>query len=250
MTTRVMVLGAQGKMGQEACRAIENDPRFSLAAKLGRDSDLGQYLESTPCDVVVELTNARSVMKNTIKTIEHQKPIVVGASGLSETDIERLTSLAKEKKVGVIIAPNFSIGAILMMHFAEQTSSFMEHAEIIEAHHPGKIDAPSGTALKTAAMLAPHFDAAPGTEANTNQSRGLTDQTIPIHSLRMAGVIADQAVIFGNPGEQLRIEHKTLDRKAFMPGLLLACEHARKIHHLVYGLESLVIPSIDRNLEN
>ncbi len=240
-TTQVIVLGAKGKMGQEACKAIQQHPNFSLAAALGRDDDLAQVLSSTQCDVVVELTNASSVMHNTLTILEHNKAVVIGASGLSEDNISTLTNIAKEKQLGVIIAPNFSIGAILMMHFAQLAAPYMKHAEIIEAHHPAKIDAPSGTAIKTAALLAPHFTSPPGTSGNNNASRGLIHDTIPIHSLRMAGVIANQSIQLGSEGEQLCIQHTTLDRKAFMPGLLMACEQAPLKHELIYGMETLIL---------
>lgn len=237
---KVMVIGAPGKMGQEACLALRQHPSFEVSAKLGRGDDLKQHLTTTQCDVVVELSNAESVMRNARCVLDHNKPLVIGASGLSPSDIDELTATANAKQIGTIIAPNFSIGAILMMHFAKIAAPFMKHAEIIEAHHPNKIDAPSGTALKTAALLAPHISSPPDSSTQSNPSRGLMHDTIPIHSIRTSGVIANQTVAFGNPGEQLTIEHRTLDRSSFMPGLLLACEKVLTCNQLIYGLESLV----------
>ena len=240
MTIRVAVNGANGKMGHIACEAIEKHPFFELIARLGRHDNLEQMLSELKPDIVIELTQADCVYKNSLAIIKGNANPVIGASGLLPEQIELLQDLCREKKLGGIIVPNFSLAAVLMMRFAAMAAALFTEVEIIEAHHQQKLDAPSGTALKTAEMIA---------EARVGQknklplnlllegARGAIHEEVPIHSLRLPGVLARQQVIFGSPGETLTITHDSIDRSSFMPGLILACEGVKKIQTLVYGLE-------------
>jgi 4-hydroxy-tetrahydrodipicolinate reductase len=240
MTIRVIVNGANGKMGHVACDAIEKHPAFELVARLGRHDDLERTIFETKATIVIELTQADCVYKNSLAIIKGNAHPVIGASGLLTEQIQELQDLCTEKKLGGIIVPNFSLAAVLMMQFSAMAARLFTEVEIIEAHHQQKLDAPSGTAIKTADMIA---------AARTGQknklplnllidgARGAMHEGVPIHSLRLPGVLARQQVMFGSPGETLTITHDSIDRSSFMPGLILACEGVQKIDTLVYGLE-------------
>ncbi len=243
MQTRVIVNGAEGKMGILACKAIENHPDFQLVARLGRLDDLQHTIAMTKAQIVIELTRADCVFKNSLTIINSNAHPVIGASGLLPEQIQTLQQLCSEKKLGGIIAPNFSIGAVLMMQFAATAANFLPEVEIVETHHQQKLDAPSGTALKTAEMIntarkqkkneLPLKELVPG-------ARGASYQQVNIHSLRLPGVLACQQVIFGSLGETLTITHNSIDRASFMPGIILASERVQQINTLYYGLEHLL----------
>jgi len=243
MQSRVIVNGAQGKMGHLACDTLQRHPSFQLVATLGRGDDLQRAIKETNAQIVVELTRADCVYENSLTIINNNAHPVIGASGLLDQEIQILQTLCSEKKLGGIIAPNFSIAAVLMMRFAAEAARLLPNVEIIEAHHPQKLDAPSGTALKTAEMIAkaqqsqtaplPLKELVPG-------ARGAMHHGIPIHSLRLPGVLARQNVIFGNVGETLTITHDSIDRSSFMPGIILACEHVQQLDCLHYGLEHVL----------
>ncbi|MFI4919021.1 MAG: 4-hydroxy-tetrahydrodipicolinate reductase [Legionellales bacterium] len=243
MPTRVIVNGAHGKMGALACATLSAHNDFELVAALSKQDHLAQAISETKADVVVELTRADCVYDNSLIIINHGARPVIGASGLLESQINELTTLCKIKQLGGIIAPNFSIGAVLMMLFAAKASEYFSEVEIIEAHHQLKLDAPSGTALKTAEMIAaarkkskknlPIKELLPG-------ARGGCYHDINIHSLRLPGVLAQQKVIFGGVGETLSLTHDSIDRACFMPGVVLACQKAMQLNTLVYGLEHVL----------
>lgn len=243
MTIRVIVNGARGKMGLMACDTLQAHPDFDLVASLSRGDDLRASIAQTRATVVLDLTRADSAYENTRTIIESGAHPVIGTSGLLPEQIQQLSALCEQNRLGGIIAPNFSIGAVLMMRFAAQASRYLPNVEIIEAHHPQKFDAPSGTAMKTAELIAAARrempDGQQGHELLTG-ARGGTHYDIRIHSLRLPGVVAKQDVIFGNVGETLTLSHNSIDRASFMPGVVLCCQMVSRLHGLHYGLEQLL----------
>lgn len=243
MSIKVIVNGASGKMGTIACETFNKTPDFELVASLGRTDSLTTNMANHHPDIVVDLTSAKCVYNNTRTIIEAGIHPIIGTSGLLPTQVEELQLLCKKTNLGGIIVPNFSLGAILMMRFAADAAQYFSSAEIIEAHHPLKHDAPSGTAVKTAEVIAKHRRAE-SEQNNTHElipgARGAEHQHVQIHALRLPGFLAQQQVIFGGTGETLSIIHNSIDRSCFMPGLLFACRKVRELNELVYGLESLL----------
>lgn len=243
MVTRVIVNGAQGKMGALACETLNNHNEFELVGKLNKNDNLAQTIKDTEAHIVVDLTRADCVYDNSMTIINAGAHPVIGTSGLIPAQIQTLTELCSSKELGGIIVPNFSIGAVLMMTFAAKAAEYLSEVEIIEAHHQQKLDAPSGTALKTAEMIATARtksknklelkELIPG-------ARGGSHHEINIHSLRLPGVLARQEVLFGNLGETLSITHNSIDRHCFMPGVVLACQKVQHLTRLVYGLEHVL----------
>ena len=240
----VLVNGANGKMGQETVNAIQSQDDMQLVGQSDIDNDLAQMIAQTKPKVVVDFTNPASVKSNILTIIAGDARPVIGTTGLTDTDIEEIREIAKKRKVGIIICPNFAIGAILMMKFAADAAKYMPNVEIIEKHHEKKLDSPSGTAIKTAELI-----------ANANQkinqhkvkeqmslhgARGGKVKNIPIHSLRIPGYVANQSVVLGSQGQTLTISHETISRESFMPGVLLAIRESVTINHCVYGLENLI----------
>ncbi|RUR20745.1 4-hydroxy-tetrahydrodipicolinate reductase [Legionella sp. km535] len=243
MLTRVIVNGAKGKMGSLACETLAKHPAFELVAQLTKQDNLSQAIKNTNAQIVVDLTRADCVYDNAQTIIQHGASPVIGTSGLISSQIKELAAACESRQLGGIIVPNFSIGAVLMMTFAAKASEYLSEVEIIEMHHQQKLDAPSGTALKTAEMIA----AARKNKKNTLElkelipgARGGSHHDINIHSLRLPGVLARQEVLFGNLGETLSITHDSIDRRCFMPGVLLACQKVRGLNTLIYGLEHLL----------
>lgn len=241
--TRVIVNGAKGKMGLLACETIGSHPEFELVAQLSKEDNLGAAIRATEAHIVIDLTRADSAFTNCLTIINQGACPVIGTSGLVGTEIQELTSLCQEQHLGGIIVPNFSIAAVLMMTFAAKAAEYCSEVEIIESHHQQKLDAPSGTALKTAEMIA----AARKNPKNklalkelVAGARGGLHHEVNIHSLRLPGVLARQEVVFGHLGETLSITHNTIDRQCFMPGILLACQKVQGLNTLVYGLEHLL----------
>lgn len=238
MTIQVLVCGAHGRMGRVSCEAVEAASDMDLIATVGADDSLAEALASHKPDVVVEFTLPHCVFSNTRTIIEHGACPVVGTSGLTPSQIAELSNMCQERKQGGIIAPNLSLGAILMMQAAEKIAHYLKRVEIIEMHHDQKVDSPSGTALKTAAMIQKHIDkTAPFSE---QAARGETVNGISVHSVRLPGLFAHQAVLFGGEGETLTIRHDSMNRQSMMPGLLLAIRHAQTLDTLMYGLEDLL----------
>ena len=230
-------------MGTLACETIKHHPDFELVGALSREDDLSAAITKTKAQLVIDLTRADCVYANTLAIITHDAHPIIGTSGLMPEQIQQLKSMCDNKKLGGIIAPNFSISAVLMMKFAAYAAPYLSEVEIIEAHHPQKFDAPSGTAMKTAEMIA-------ATRKDSSTAylgheliagvRGGTHHGIKIHSLRLPGLMARQQVLFGNTGETLSIMHDSLDRASFMPGMILCCQKVDKLQTLYYGLEHLL----------
>jgi 4-hydroxy-tetrahydrodipicolinate reductase len=234
---KVGVVGARGRMGREVVRVVTEAPDLEVAAEV----DEGDKLDAlTTSDVVVDFTHPGVVMENLRWSIEHDLDVVVGTSGFAEERLDEVRGwLAGHPDVRVLIVPNFSVGAILMMRFAAQAARFFDSAEVIELHHAAKADAPSGTALRTASLIgaaraAAGLGAPPdATASSLPGARGATVDDVHVHSVRVAGLVAHQEVLFGGNGETLTIRHDSLDRTSFMPGVLLA---VRQLGSLPVGL--------------
>lgn len=243
MSISVGVLGAKGRMGAEVVKALSGNKDFSLVAQADLDDSLEIFV-SSKTSVVVDFTTPDCVMGNLEFLISHGINVVVGTTGFDDARIAQVIAiLAKNSKVGVLIAPNFALGAVLMMQFAKQAARYFESAEIIELHHPDKVDAPSGTAARTAELMTQarkdsRRTAMPdATTTSLDGARGATVGHVPIHSIRLRGLVAHQEVLFGGPGETLSIRHDSLDRAGFMPGVLLGVREVGKHPGLTFGLE-------------
>jgi 4-hydroxy-tetrahydrodipicolinate reductase len=239
------VLGARGRMGRTVCTAVTEAPDMEVAAQ----ADEGDSLDPlTACDVVVDFTHPGVVMDNLRWCVHHGLDVAVGTSGFGDQRLDEVrTWVAKAPGVRVLIAPNFSVGAVLMMRFAAQAARFFDSAEVIELHHAAKADAPSGTALRTASMIAAERGRAglseppDATASEVPGARGATVDNIHVHSVRVAGLVAHQEVLFGGHGETLTIRHDSLDRASFMPGVLLAVKAVKSLPPgLTVGLEALL----------
>jgi 4-hydroxy-tetrahydrodipicolinate reductase len=230
-------------MGAEVVNAIEVSSDCTLVAALDFRDPLDQLVTSG-AQVVVDFTTPDSVMANLEFLMTHNIHAVVGTTGFDDTRMTKLKELsAAHPEVGVLIAPNFAIGAVLMMEFAAKAAQFFESAEIIELHHPNKIDAPSGTAARTASLMtdarkAANLAAMPdATSTSLPGARGALVGDIPVHSVRLRGLIAHQEVLFGGSGETLSIRHDSLDRAGFMPGVLLGIRSVISRPGVTFGLE-------------
>jgi 4-hydroxy-tetrahydrodipicolinate reductase len=242
---KVGVLGARGRMGSEVVKAVTEAPDLELVAAL----DLGDSLDvlvANGAQVVVDFTTPDSVMANLEFLIGNNINAVIGTTGFDDARIAKIKSLLSTSKSGVLIAPNFAIGAVLMMEFATKAAKFFESAEIIELHHPNKVDAPSGTAARTAELmsksrkeagLSPMPDA---TSTSLDGARGATVGDIPVHSVRLRGLVAHQEVLLGGIGETLTIRHDSIDRVGFMPGVLLGVRQVVTHPGLTFGLENFM----------
>lgn len=244
MTTRIIVNGANGKMGQLAVKTILNQPEFTLVGQLGRKDNLANEISTSKAQIVIDLTTAETAFNNTRTIIEAGAHPVIGTSGLLNDQVYQLQEICSEKKLGGIIAPNFSIGAVLMMKYSQEVVKYFPEVEIIEMHHNGKLDSPSGTATRTAELLAAARTTPPTTLKNTRETipgaRGANYQHIPIHAIRLPGLVAHQQIIFGGMGETLTIRHDSIDRQCFMPGIVLACKKVMELNQLIYGLEHIL----------
>ncbi len=244
MVAKVLVNGANGKMGQEAVKAITSDAELELVATCGRQDNLAETIRMSQANIVIDLTIADTVFTNTKIIIENNAHPIIGTSGLLPEQVQQLTEQCLQKKLGGIIVPNFSIGAVLMMHFSSIAAQYLPHVEVIEQHHDGKRDAPSGTAIKTAEMIMQARCEPPTTKEEQELligARGAEQHNIHIHSVRLPGIVAKQQVIFGSDSETLMIEHNSIHRRSFMPGLLLACKKVTQLDSLLYGLESILL---------
>lgn len=246
MTIKVGVLGAKGRMGSEAVKAINEAKDLELVAAI----DLGDSIDllvKNGAQVVVDFTHPDSVMKNLEFAIANGISVVVGTTGFEEKKLNQISDwLSKQPKVGALIAPNFGLGAVLMMQFAASAAKYFESVEIVELHHPNKADAPSGTAARTAELItesrksvgkAPMPDA---TSTSLPGARGAKIGEVPIHSVRLRGLVAHQEVILGDLGEILTIRHDSIDRSGFMPGVLLGIRKVISNPGLTYGLENFM----------
>jgi 4-hydroxy-tetrahydrodipicolinate reductase len=242
---KVAVLGSRGRMGSEVVKAVNEAKDLELVAEL----DLGDSLDilvSTGAQVVVDFTTPDSVMANLEFVISKNIHAVIGTTGFDDERIAKIKSLLSTSKSGVLIAPNFAIGAVLMMEFATKAAKYFESAEIIELHHPNKVDAPSGTAARTAELMSAARKEAglsAGPDATTTSldgARGATVGQIPVHSVRLRGLVAHQEVLLGGIGETLTIRHDSIDRVGFMPGVLLGVRQVVNHPGLTFGLENFL----------
>jgi 4-hydroxy-tetrahydrodipicolinate reductase len=242
MKPRVVVNGAQGKMGAITVLSLEQSPNFELVGRLDNHNGLAQAIKESQPDIVIDFTTAAVAFENAKIIIDSGKHAVIGTTGFTPEQIAKLKKNCDKQKLGAIIAPNFSISALLLMRLAKECAQYLPHVEIIEAHHEKKADAPSGTAIKTAELInetRAKVDKFVSHELITG-ARGGDKDGIPIHSIRLPGFLAHEEIIFGSPGETLHLIHNTIDRNAFMPGVLLACEKVLHLETLIYGLEDLL----------
>lgn len=261
---RVLVNGADGRMGSQVVKAVYEDKDLEFVGgvsvtNIGRDAGelagvgtlgiairegLGQALDDIKPDVVVDFTTPKVIFENAKTCIEHGVNMVVGTTGLTAEQRGELAVLAEQRKTSIFIAPNFSIGAVLMMKLSEEVAPYLPDVEIIELHHNNKLDAPSGTAIMTAnkidaARKAANAQQAPDkTHESLDGARGAKVDDIPIHSVRLPGYVAHQQVLFGGYGELLTIRHDSIDRKSFMPGVILAVKKVNSRPGLTFGLEN------------
>ncbi len=256
---KVAVQGALGRVGQEVVKAVCREPEMRLVGvvdlKIAGDSlalpdgsgsvpasaDLAHILNSCRPDVLVDFTIAQAAMSAVRVAAGCGVNLVIGTTGLTADDLKEIDRLAKENKVGAVVAPNFALGAILMMHLAKIAAKYLDYAEVIELHHYQKADAPSGTALATARAMAKGrgepFLQPSGKPAG---SRGQPVEGVTIHSVRLPGLMAHQEVILGGPGQTLSIRHDTINRECYMPGVMRAVKEVVKRKGLVYGLDTLL----------
>ena len=239
---RVGVVGSRGRMGAAVVDAVSAAPGMEVAAAVDEGDDLST-LVSASCQVMVDFTTPDSVMGNLEFAILHGIHCVVGTTGFDDARLARVREWAQaHPEVGVLIAPNFSIGAVLMMHLSALAAPYFESVEVIELHHPDKVDAPSGTAAHTARAIAAsrsqsRLSAIPdATSSSLEGARGARVEDVPIHSVRLRGLVAHQEVLFGGPGETLTIRHDSLDRSCFMPGVVLAVRSVEKFPGVHVGL--------------
>ncbi len=242
----VAVLGARGRMGSEVVKAVEVAEGLALVAALDMGDSLEQ-LKGSAAHVVVDFTTPDSVMANLEFLIDNGMNVVVGTTGFDDAKLATVKGwLAQNPSVGVLVAPNFAIGAVLMMEFAAKAARYFESAEVIELHHPAKVDAPSGTAARTAELMAAArkdtgLGAMPdATTTAIDGARGALVAGIPVHSVRARGLVAHQEVLFGGLGETLTIRHDSIDRAGFMPGVILGVRKIVNTPGLTHGLEKFM----------
>ena len=262
---RVGIVGALGKMGKEVVKAVLADNELQLVMAIdifneGDDignivaskecnvkisSNISEYIKSSKPDVIVDFTQPTLIFGNVKLYMEHNVKSVIGTTGLTDEQLKIIKELSKKTNTGCLIAPNFSIGAILMMKFAKQAARYFDNAEIIELHHNQKKDAPSGTAIKTAKLMAEEnadfsTNNCPEEELLKGARGANAESNIRIHSVRMPGYIASQEVIFGSNGQIFKIKHDTMDRSCYMSGVVMAVKYISKQNDFVYGLENIM----------
>ncbi len=262
---KVVVSGAAGKMGREVMRAVWREEDIDLVGAvdpcaegidIGKLMEVGEAgitvrsglrrtLEDLRPDVLIDFTTPGSVYENVRTALDCLVRPVVGTTGMSSGQLDDIGETASRLKKGCIVAPNFAIGAILMMKFAAEAIKYFSHVEIIEMHHDKKIDAPSGTAIKTAELISRSRGCLrQGQPAETEKMAGVRggkyDEGIRVHSVRLPGLMAHQEVIFGGLGQVLTIRHDSISRESFMPGVLLAVRKVMDLDHMVFGLEKLI----------
>jgi 4-hydroxy-tetrahydrodipicolinate reductase len=243
VTIKVGVLGAKGRMGSTVCAAITASDDLELVSQLDAGDDLAALVNSG-AQVVVDFTTPDAVMTNLEFLAKNNIHAVVGTTGFTDERLDQVGKLFGSSKANALIAPNFGLGAVLMMQFAAKAAPYFSSVEIIELHHPRKVDAPSGTAKRTAQLVAKARKNTPKMPDATTDlvagARGAVVDGIPVHSIRAAGLVAHQEVIFGGAGETLTIRHDSLDRESFMPGVLLAVRNVSTKPGVTFGLEELL----------
>lgn len=255
MSIKVIIAGFKGRMGQAAYQMVSGDPELELAALIdpfAEETDVAgvpvfnhkEDVVGLEADVWVDFTMPKVAYENTRFAIENGFAPVVGTTGFTPEQIQELTELSREKGLGGLIAPNFAIGAVLLMQFAAQAAKYFPNVEIIELHHDKKKDAPSGTAIKTAELISEQREKIQQGAADEEElmpgARGANFEGMRIHSVRLPGLVAHQEVIFGSQGEGLTLRHDSYDRVSFMTGVNLGIKEVVKRHELVYGLEHLL----------
>jgi 4-hydroxy-tetrahydrodipicolinate reductase len=258
MSIKVVVNGACGKMGQMVIAAVQREsemvlvggadikvPGESLEIPGGRmacSTDLDAILRQAKPDVLVDFSTAKAVIPTAVTAAAHKVHLVTGTTGLSVDDLDKIDRLATAAGIGAMVAPNFAIGAVVMMHLAKLAAQYFDYAEIIEEHHEQKLDAPSGTALTTAKIMAQSRGQRFLEPEHKEQvdSRGLNHEGIAIHSVRLPGIVARQEVIFGSMGQTLSIKHDAVSRECYMPGVMLAVKKVAGFKGLVFGLDKLL----------
>ncbi|TVT49272.1 4-hydroxy-tetrahydrodipicolinate reductase [Amycolatopsis rhizosphaerae] len=243
---RVGVLGAHGQMGTQVVKAVTAAPDLTVAAAIDSDGALSE-LTDAGAEVVVDFTRPNVVMDNLRFATEHGIHAVVGTTGFTEERLDTLREwLRPHPELGVLIAPNFALGAVLAMRFAVQAARYYESVEIVELHHNRKADAPSGTAAHTAALIGQARREAglkPGADATTSEldgARGALVEDVRVHSVRLPGLVAHEEILFGAPGETLTVRHDSLDRVSFMPGVLVGVREVLRRPGLTVGLENVL----------
>lgn len=241
---RVGVLGAKGKVGATMCAAVQSAADLTLSAEVDAGDAMSLFTD-TSTDAVIDFTHPDVVMDNLEFLIGNGIHAVVGTTGFTAERLDRVRDwLAASPATGVLIAPNFAIGAVLSMHFAQKAAPYFESVEVIELHHPQKADAPSGTATRTAQLIAEaRKDLPPNPDATSTGlpgARGADVDGVPVHSVRVTGLVAHQEVLFGTMGETLTIRHDSIDRTSFVPGVLLAVRHIAARPGLTIGIEALL----------
>src|SRR5215813_1953527 len=244
MQIRVALAGHRGKTGSAIIPSLKSAVDIEYVGGIGRGDDLQAFLETHRPDVLVDFTHPAAALHNSLAAAAAKATPIVGTSGLSTDAVDRLEAACRQAAVGGIVAPNFAIGAVLMMHLADQAAPFCDAVEVIEMHHAAKADAPSGTALATARRLA----AKRGTDYAYNRpekitlpnTRGGEERSVGVHSVRLPGLVADQEVIFGLPGQTLRITHRTTSRECYVPGVLLAIRRIAAEPRFYRGLDALL----------
>ncbi len=265
---KVLVCGAAGKMGQATVRAVSSEAGFKLVGavdrsgnlKIGTDiglicgidevgikltGDLKETISKSQPDVLVDFTMPEIVIVNAQMALKAGVRVVIGTTGMTKDDISELSKISKQNATGTIVAPNFAIGAVLMMKFAKEASKYFSNAEIIEYHHDKKLDAPSGTSIKSAELMSESRklfgrDTVAGKETIKGARGAVSEGNIHIHSVRLPGLVAHQEIILASAGQTLTIRHDSYDRTSFMPGVLMAVKKVMEIDHLIYGLENIV----------
>ena len=241
---RVLVNGAKGRMGQEVVKAVTAAVDLELVDQTDLGDDLIARIKASQAQAVVDFTTAAVAFENTRKILEAGVHPVVGTSGLLAEQVAELQQLAEDKGIGGLIAPNFAIGAVLLMKYAQDAAKYLPDVEVIELHHNRKADAPSGTAVKTAQLIAEARQEIPKALVEEKElfegARGSEVHGVRVHSLRLPGLVAHQEVIFGGTGETLTIRHDSIHRESFMPGVCLACRKVIGTQQLFYGLEHLL----------
>lgn len=262
---KVGVLGAAGRMGREVLAAVGRAPDMELVAAVDRENPgasarqlggshcpdlaivqkVGVTLDASKPDVVVDFTHLSAAPEHAMSCLQRKIPIVIGTSGLSPTDVSAIRQACLEYQTPAAIIPNFAVGAVLMTRFAEIAAKWIRDVEIIERHHGEKLDAPSGTALHTAERIAEARPERPVHHEHAVEkvagARGGKVRDIPVHSVRLPGYVASQEVVFGSDGELLTIRHDTIDRRCFMPGVLLSVRKIRSFDKLVVGLDKFML---------
>lgn len=242
MTLRILVNGATGRMGRLTVSTLQGEPDCVVAGETRSTDSLAEAIQQHAPDIVVDFTRADIAAANLTTILTAGACPVIGTSGLTHEDITAARQRFPGR--GGIIAPNFSIGAVLMMKYAGEMARYFPDIEIIEMHHNGKLDSPSGTAIRTAEILAGQRTLPPHTPKETQDiiqgARGARHQDIPIHAVRLPGLVAHLQILFGSAGETLTFRHDSIDRQCFMPGVVLACRKVKSLNQLVYGLEHLL----------